>query len=634
MNKRFALLTACIFFLQCCIGQQPGAVAYTDISKISLADTMLRKSEFGFLAKNKILQTAYREINPAVTTSLYSHHINAPYVKYDVIATFHLCNTDSKERGVYFFPGLFYNDIELFNLQSNGTVVPLPDRKPDEPDSLGYRLIRIAPGDSVTVIARIQQVKTYNNNYFPRLINENYLASYIRNLKLVTRTEDNFTFLFCGLLLMMILFSMANYIQGSNSDFLYYGLYAFFIGAMLFIKSLYSFSTTYFNYYNESYLDFIMQNTGHLFYIIFMKRFLLTRENHPVLHKLFNAGIGFIVASLILFSVFHFFTPDYSPEHAVEMGSKYGLVLINIIFLIYSITRWKDRQMRYLFWGNLALLIFSVFSVALIAFIPKSKDLLSLFNSSLFYYEVGLFLELVFFLMALSYKSRRQIIEQTKERERLRAENEKKEIEKQLAVYKAQQEERNRISADMHDELGSGMTAIRLMSEIAKNKMKENTPKELDKISDSANDVLNKMNAIIWSMNSGNDSVGNLVAYIRAYSIEYMENTEMLCRVKIPDNIPEIEVTGDKRRNIFLCVKETLNNILKHSRATEVTIDILLHKDLVIKIRDNGVGIDMEKLRQFGNGLKNITRRMEMIGGTYKIENDKGTVTTLSLPLY
>jgi signal transduction histidine kinase len=255
------------------------------------------------------------------------------------------------------------------------------------------------------------------------------------------------------------------------------------------------------------------------------------------------------------------------------------------------------------------------------------------FTNSLFYYELGLFLELVFFLMGLSYKNRRQIIEQTKERERLKMENERKEFEKQMAVVTAQQEERNRISTDMHDELGSGMTAIRLMSEIAKNKMKENTPIEVEKISQSADDILNKMNAIIWSMNSKNDSLGNLISYIRAYATEYLEATPVKCTVNIPEHIPEQELTGDKRRNIFLCVKETLNNMLKHSRATQLTIDISANSSLTIKIHDNGVGIDLQKIRQFGNGLENIDRRMKSIGGDFEIANNNGTVTTLELPL-
>lgn len=171
------------------------------------------------------------------------------------------------------------------------------------------------------------------------------------------------------------------------------------------------------------------------------------------------------------------------------------------------------------------------------------------------------------------------------------------------------------------------------MSEIARNKMKENTPPEIDRISQSADDVLNNMNAIIWSMNSGNDTLDNLISYIRSYSIEYFDNTPLQCKVNVPADVPEKELTGDKRRNIFLCVKETLNNTLKHSGGSLVTITIQANKSLHIIITDNGNGIDKENIRQFGNGLKNIARRMEAIGGTYSIENCNGTITTLDLPL-
>ena len=140
------------------------------------------------------------------------------------------------------------------------------------------------------------------------------------------------------------------------------------------------------------------------------------------------------------------------------------------------------------------------------------------------------------------------------------------------------------------------------------------------------------MNAIIWSMNSKNDSLGNLISYIRAYSTEYLEGTSVNCKVTIPRDIPEKELSGDKRRNIFLCVKETLNNMLKHSGATGLTIDILTDGVLTIRIHDNGRGIDLQKIRQFGNGLQNIKRRMESIGGDFEIKNNNGTETILTLP--
>jgi signal transduction histidine kinase len=383
----------------------------------------------------------------------------------------------------------------------------------------------------------------------------------------------------------------------------------------------------------EAYLDFVMQCTGIGFYIIIMQKFLSTRIKYPFLYKLYNAGLIGVIAAVILFSYSYFFTNNFIFLNGVENLTKIILLIMMVVFLMYCLKYWKDKLLRYLFWGNLFYFFFAVLSQLLILFRQLLGNLPIAFTSSLFYYELGLFLELVFFLAGLSYKNRRQIIEQTKERERLKMENERKEFEKQMAVVTAQQEERNRIATDMHDELGSGMTAIRLMSEIAKNKMKENTPLEIEKISQSADDILNKMNAIIWSMNSKNDSLGNLISYIRAYTTEYLEGTSVKCKVNIPDHIPEKDLSGDKRRNIFLCVKETLNNMLKHSKANQLTIDITVNRVLIIRIHDNGVGIDLKKIRQFGNGLQNIDRRMKSIGGNFEITNNTGTESILKLPL-
>jgi signal transduction histidine kinase len=312
--------------------------------------------------------------------------------------------------------------------------------------------------------------------------------------------------------------------------------------------------------------------------------------------------------------------------------TKNVLLVLILVFLVYAVKNWHHKLLRYLFWGNTIYLVFALGSQLMVL----NRDIIRLpgiMRDSLFLYETGLFFELAFFLLGLVYKNRTQLIDQTKERERLKMENERKELEKQMAVMQAHQEERERISADIHDELGSGMTTIRLMSEIAKNKMKENIPVEIEKISNSANEVLNKMNAIVWSMNSSNDTLDSLVSYIRVYAIEYFDGTPIDCSVSMPEIIPFKEISGDKRRNIFLCVKETLNNALKHSMASKVHITIQANHILKINILDNGLGIDPEKIRRFGNGLKNIERRMNGIGGSFQIFHNQGTETELKLPL-
>jgi len=134
-------------------------------------------------------------------------------------------------------------------------------------------------------------------------------------------------------------------------------------------------------------------------------------------------------------------------------------------------------------------------------------------------------------------------------------------------------------------------------------------------------------------MTHSNDSVGNLVAYIRNSAMEFFENTPIECRVDAPQEIPQLEMSGEKRRNIFLSLKETLNNTLKHSGATQVMIKIDVNSQLEISVHDNGRGLKMEKLRQFGTGLQNIKKRMDSIYGRFLIESRDGAYTILAVDI-
>ena len=226
-----------------------------------------------------------------------------------------------------------------------------------------------------------------------------------------------------------------------------------------------------------------------------------------------------------------------------------------------------------------------------------------------------------------------ELIEKVKMDEAIKQEQEKQELEKEIAVLRAQQDERSRISADMHDELGSGVTAIRLLSEIAIKKTKEQPVDEIAKISDNANDLMAKMNGIIWSMNPGNDTLDSMISYIRSYASEYLDTFDMDYSIQIPNDIPPIEISGTKRRNLFLVIKEALNNTIKHAKASKVTLNVYFNHTLHIEISDNGKGIDESKLNQFGNGLHNMQKRMKNIGGSFSVQSMNGTTIVLTMPL-
>ena len=536
---------------------------------------------------------------------------------------FNLFNSGTNYDTVYVYPGFLFQTVDLYRQTSSGNLEALPKLGAYS----GYPGFILAPNEKIQLYAKLLPSKTDFISINPQLISKNYLPSY---MKLRFHMNDNLRtvgFILSGILLMMILFTAANYFLNRKKDFLYYSLYSTCMFSLIFLYALLHIQPSWFNAIFRGYFDFFLILVGTIFYIAFTRNFLNTKTNYPFLNKLFRAEEFFLLGLLFLYSFIHFFTTAFWLENILENSMKFIALAIGVVYVVVAVAQ-KKRLLNYLAIGNAALIIFSSVSLALIWLNVRGT---TVYTSSLFYYDIGLVIALIFYLIGLTYKNREDLIERTKREESMKQHAEIKEYENQLAVLKAQQEERNRISADMHDDLGAGMTSIRLYSELAKNKVKDIDLPEIDKISSSANELLNKMNAIIWSMSSSNDSLENMIAYIRTYALEYFENTGIECKIIIPPSLPFAEVNGTIRRNVFLVVKEALNNVLKHSGATNVDITLTINgKVLKLIIQDNGKGIDMENLRRFSNGLKNMKKRMEDVEIGFTIENHQGTRITLT----
>jgi len=207
-------------------------------------------------------------------------------------------------------------------------------------------------------------------------------------------------------------------------------------------------------------------------------------------------------------------------------------------------------------------------------------------------------------------------------------------LEKEQAVEK----ERNRIARDMHDDLGSGLTKIAILSEVAKTQMASplHASANLDVISAASRELVDNLQDIIWVLNPRNDSLNSLVLYIKEYAEGFFEPAGMQYEFVQEGTGNRITLSEEQRRNIFLAVKESCNNILKHANCTRASISLKLrHNMLTICIKDNGAGFDMKEVGVFSNGLQNIRNRMDQISASCQIVSAKneGTGITLSIPV-
>jgi signal transduction histidine kinase len=199
-------------------------------------------------------------------------------------------------------------------------------------------------------------------------------------------------------------------------------------------------------------------------------------------------------------------------------------------------------------------------------------------------------------------------------------------------------QERTRIAKDVHDDIGASLTRLFMLSEMAKNNLDDQvkTREWLDQISITCRNVTQGMTQIIWALDPKNETFEGVIAYIRQYAFKFLEPTSITCHFDVPEDMPNIKLDIEERRNIYLVFRETLNNIVKHSEASKVWIALRKDDDeLFISIKDNGRGFDQENLAKPGNGLVNIKKRMKDIGGQIEIatEPGQGTKTTLTMPM-
>ncbi len=203
---------------------------------------------------------------------------------------------------------------------------------------------------------------------------------------------------------------------------------------------------------------------------------------------------------------------------------------------------------------------------------------------------------------------------------------------RRLEQQQALERERARIARDIHDHLGSSLTHITMLSQLAQEEHKHSEPySNLRQIYQTADDLTRAMDEIVWAVNPKNDSLDNLMTYLGSFAQRFLGSVGIACRLELPMHLPPKPLTSELRHNVFLAFKEALNNAAKHSGATEVRISLVDDDhNSTLTVIDNGRGFDLgapaENARG-GNGLSNMRLRMKHINGQCEITTAPGTGT-------
>jgi signal transduction histidine kinase len=142
------------------------------------------------------------------------------------------------------------------------------------------------------------------------------------------------------------------------------------------------------------------------------------------------------------------------------------------------------------------------------------------------------------------------------------------------------------------------------------------------------------LDEIVWAVNPRNDTLPDLIEFIGQFAVEFLHTAGLRCRVDLPDNPLPQQVSPEVRHNLFLVLKEALNNIARHAEASEVRLRIAINEEaLNITLEDNGKGFEGTPSGTGADGLHNMQQRMSAIGGICRIESKPGFGTSITLIL-
>ncbi|MBV9956784.1 MAG: hypothetical protein JO360_00120 [Acidobacteria bacterium] len=200
---------------------------------------------------------------------------------------------------------------------------------------------------------------------------------------------------------------------------------------------------------------------------------------------------------------------------------------------------------------------------------------------------------------------------------------------------------RTRIATDLHDDIGSSLSQIAIMSEVVSQRVdreNEKVTEPLSLIAGTSREMVDAMSDIVWAINPQRDRLSDLSHRMRRFASDILSARDIAFRFRVPDSEKDLRLGADFRREVYLIFKESVNNLVKYSQCTEAELEFKVEGDwLTIFVKDNGVGFDVEHASNGhhsgmgGHGLASMRRRALALGGSYVVQSEKGAGTTVTL---
>ncbi len=346
-------------------------------------------------------------------------------------------------------------------------------------------------------------------------------------------------------------------------------------------------------------------------YIQFMRSFLgLDQSNgrlSMIAKKLFRATCFFAAINVGIF-----FWPERPFFYQNYIASFFWMFGVGVFF-IAVLAKSRNPLARYAVFGTTFLTVLPAFVV-----LKNAKPGLeaSLFDTSMFWNSLGLLLESLCFALGLGEKSRLWSLE-------------KQQAEQKLSSL------RTVVAQDLHDDLGSEMSSVSLAAfAAARSGDSIRMAAELEKVAAQSSKMVDEMRDIVWALSPENNSTERLAERMRAFSARLFDDQNVELHFDFSSETTGLKMEPEARKQLYLFFKEAATNAARHASAKNVFVKMGVEKGhFLLEIRDDGAGFDKNEPTKSlgGNGLLNLEKRANALGGRLEIEAEKGAGAAIRL---
>ncbi len=490
--------------------------------------------------------------------------------------------------------------------------------------------LNLNPGETTEIILAISH--RFRSAMLPSIYVDIFPAEAFTESHIAYRPSKFYTtyffIFFCGLLVFQLVYVLLQWYLVRRIEYLYYILYIASILVYFYARfSVYLAENSTLAFIDADLMismNDVLLILPSFFYFRFARYFVELAESDPKLSRQFRLGEW-----ILLFGIGVILAMQSIPNDWNKLIPIAVLLLFQFLFAIYSLVRIaKQRRTvaRFLVAGSFMALLAHLLA-NLLPFLFTSDWPIEPVSIAM----IGLLFELVIFNTGLLFKAKEAETEKVKAQQAYIAE-----LKNREKLKEEHRRSRDRISSDLHDDIGSTLSSIGIYNYAAQQKLAEGESIEhlLSNISRSTTEAMNAMSDLVWSTNPSNDSNERLIERIRAFSYEILEACNCTFTTQVSPEFFEVQLNQIQRKNILLILKEAANNTAKHANASNCSLRIshLGRGQFSMVYSDNGRGFDPSAGN--GNGMHTMHKRARELGGEMEItSNNKGTCIKLNIDL-